>query len=144
MNSILNTLGYESINEYDSKITATLSIYINKTVNKDGSMDYNKLKTTYFLENDKWHIDFFQGIPQFKEQIGSFKILNKEFFFPFNNYNVNKEIKLIVYSKLFSDEWALKHLLSRMLHIKRLAEFINKKYPNLTSILDLDLDRAYF
>ena len=62
MNSILSTLGYKNINEYDNKITTTLSSYIEKTVNKDLSINYKEVKTTFFLENDKWNMGFFDNI----------------------------------------------------------------------------------
>ncbi|NFS12578.1 transposase [Clostridium botulinum] len=145
MNSILSTLGYKNINEYDNKITTTLSTYIKKTVNKDGSVDYKEIKTSYFLENDKWNIGFFGDIEQFKEQVNNYKYTNKNMAFPFNNPNINKEIKFIVYNKLFSDEWGLQSvLLTQMQNIKRLAEFIDTKYPNLDSMLDLDLNKVNF
>lgn len=143
MNSILNTLGYSSINEYDDKITTALSTYIEKTINNDGSVNYKEVKTKYFLENDKWHIDFFGDIPQFKEQIDNYKYSNKNISFPFNNTSINREIKFIVYSKLFSDEWRLQSvLIGQMYFIRTLAKFINEKYPNLDSILNIDLDKA--
>ncbi|MVX67347.1 tyrosine-type recombinase/integrase [Clostridium chromiireducens] len=145
MNSILSTLGYISINEYDDKITTDLLSYIEKIINKDSSVYYKEVKTSYFLENDKWHIDFFRDIPQFKEQVDNYKHSNKKISFPFNNPNINKEIKFIVYSKLFSAEWGLHSVLMIQIYVlKRLAEFINEKYPDLNSLLDLELDKINF
>ena len=56
-------------NNSNDKITETLSKYTEKKVNKDKSVTYTEIQTTYFLDNDKWHIDFFQDIEQFKEQV---------------------------------------------------------------------------
>jgi len=52
-------------------------------------------------------------------------------------------MKFIVYSKLFSDEWGLQAVLTgQMQYIRRLAEFINEKYPNINSFKELDLEKA--
>lgn len=143
MNNILNTLGYSSVNNYNSKITTALSIYTEKTVNEYGSINYKEVKTRYFLENDKWNINFFGDISQFKEHVDNYRYANKNISFPFNNPNINKEIKFIVYIKLFSDEWRLQTILTvQMNFIRRLAKFINEKYKNLNSILDLDFYKA--
>ena len=79
-------------------------------------------------------------------------IIFVHFYFPFsvhcyiiiyNNENINKEMKFIVYTKLFSDEWGLQTvLIGQMQFIRRLAEFINEKYPNINSFKDLDLEKA--
>ena len=129
-------------NNSNDKITETLSKYTEKKVNKDKSVTYTEIQTTYFLDNDKWHIDFFQDIEQFKEQVKNYKYSNKNISFPFNNKNINKEIKFIVYNKLFFDEWELSASNSQIWYIKRLAEFINEKYPNINSFKELDLEKA--
>lgn len=142
-NNILNTLGYDNISEYENKIITTLSSYIEKTINDDGSVDQKEVKTSYFLENNKWHGSFFKEIEQFKEQIEISKYNNKNILFPFISTEVKKKIKFIVYNKLFSDEWGVKSVLtSQRNFIKRLAEFINEKYPKLNSILDVDLNKT--
>ena len=136
MNSILNTLGYSCVNEYNNKITTTLSTYIEKIVSNNGSVDYEEINTTYFLENDKWNIEFFKNIPQFKEQVDNYKYSNKNITFSFTKKNINKELKFLVYNKLFSDEWSLQTVfLLQTYHIKKLAQFINQKYPKLDSVL---------
>lgn len=127
----------------NDKITETLSKYTEKTVNQDKSVTYIDVPTTYFLENDKWHIDFFGEIEQFKGQVEDYKYSNKNISFPFNNENINKEIKFIVYNKLFSDEWGLQAvLIGQMQFIRRLSEFINEKYSTINSLLELDLEKA--
>ncbi|GFP75369.1 tyrosine-type recombinase/integrase [Clostridium fungisolvens] len=142
-NNIVNIFTHDTTIEPKDKITETLSKYTEKTVNKDKSITYTEISTTYFLENDKWHIDFFSEVGQFKKQVESYKYSNKNISFPFNNKNVNKEMKFIVYNKLFSDEWGLQpSLLSQNQFIKRLSQFINDKYPNINSFKELDLEKS--
>ena len=133
----------DTANNSNDKITETLSKYTEKKVNKDKSVTYTEIQTTYFLDNNKWHIGFFGDIEQFKQQVKNYKYSIKNISFQFNNENVNKEMKFIVYSKLFSDEWGLQAVLtSQMKFIKRLSEFINEKYPNINSFKELDLEKA--
>src|SRR5699024_5372707 len=133
----------DTVNNSNYKITETLSKYTEKKVNKDKSVTYTEIPTTYFLDNDKWHIDFFSEIEQFKKQVENFKGGSKNISFPFNNENINKEMKFIVYSKLFSDEWGLQAVLNGQRgFIRRLAEFINEKYPNINSFKELNLEKV--
>ena len=142
-NNITSIFKQDTVNNSNDKITETLSKYTEKKVNKDKSITYTEIPTTYFLENNKWNIDFFAGIEQFKEQVENYKYPNKNISFPFNNENINKEMKFIVYNKLFSDEWCLQTvLMGQMQFIRRLAEFINEKYPNINSFKELDLEKA--
>ena len=67
----------DTVNNSNYKITETLSKYIEKKVNKDKSVTYTEIPTTYFLDNDKWHIDFFGDIEQFKEQVENYKYATK-------------------------------------------------------------------
>lgn len=136
--SIQNT-----VNNFDDIITETLSKYTEKIVNEDKSVTYVETHTDYFLENDKWHIDFFGSIEQFNEQFKSYKYSSKNISFLFNNDNLNREMKFIVYNKLFSDEWGLQvALLSQTQFIRRLSEFINEKYAYINSFKELDLEKA--
>lgn len=75
----------------NDKIAETLSKYTERKVNKDNSVTYIEIPTTYFLDNDKWNIDFFGNIDQFKEQVESYKYTNKNISFPFNNENIKKK-----------------------------------------------------
>lgn len=128
INNTLITLGYNSINGYRDGMTKALSSYEEKAVNRDGSINYIEVKTSYFLENDEWHISFFGGVPQFKEQVDNHKYGSENISFPFNNPNINKKIKFIVYNKLFSEEWGLITIsVTRKHHIKRLSEFLDEK-----------------
>lgn len=141
--NITNIFREETINGSNDKITETLSKYTEKIVNEDKSITYVEIPTTYFLENNKWHIGFFAGIEQFKKQVEDYKYSSKTILFPFNNENINKEMKFIVYNKLFSDGWSLKSALQGQRQcIRLLAEFINEKYPNINSFKELDLEKA--
>lgn len=143
MKNTLNVLGYSNSSEYMQRIIDTLSSYTEKFVNEDGSVIYKNVKTTYFLNNNKWHIDFFGNIEQFKEQYEKYKYPNKNIAFNFNNSNINNEIKFIFYNKLFNDEWKLSAaLMGQQQFIRRLSEFINEKYPNINSILELDIEKV--
>ena len=51
-------------------------------------------------------------------------------------------MKFIVYNKLFSDEWSITTLRYQTGFINRLAEFINKKYPNINSFKELNLEKV--
>ena len=110
-NNIINIRTHNTIVESKDKITETLSKYTEKVINENKSVTYIEIPTTYFLENDKWHLDFFGDIEQFKQQVKNYKYWNKNISFPFNNENINKEMKFIVYTKLFSDEWGLQTVL---------------------------------
>jgi hypothetical protein len=52
--------------DYDAKIKDALSNYVEKTFNEGGSVNYKKVPTTYFLDNNVWHMDFFRSIAQFE------------------------------------------------------------------------------
>lgn len=141
--NITSIFRQDTVKNSNDKINETLSKYTEKKVNKDKSVTYTEIPTTYFLDNDKWCIDFFSNIKQFKEQIENYKLSNKNISFPFNNKNINKEMKYIVYNKLFLDEWSLQVVLTgQMLFIRRLSEFINEKYPNINSFKELDLEKV--
>lgn len=96
-NNIINIITHDTALDPKDKITETLSKYTEKIVNKDKSVTYTKIPTTYFLDSDKWHIEFFGEIEQFKEQVKNYKCRGKNISFPFNNENINKEMKFIVY-----------------------------------------------
>lgn len=142
-NNIVDIFTNHTTIKSNDKITETLSKYTKKTINEDKSVTYREMPTTYFLENDKWHIDFFGSIEQFKKQIQNYNHTNKNISFPLNNENVRKEMKFIVYNKLFSDEWGLQSILmGQMQFIRRLAEFINEKYPNINSFKELNFKKV--
>jgi hypothetical protein len=145
MNEALVMLGYNNITQYKQNIINTLSSYIEKFINNDGSIRYSKIETTYFIVNNTWNIDFFGNIEQFKSEHKKYNRSGKKIFFRFNNFNINTEVKFITYHKLFKNLWSLHVTFVNQNNLfKRLSEFINQKYPNITSILDLNIDKANF
>ena len=141
--NIISVFNQDIVNNSNEKITKTLSKYTEKKVNEDKSVIYTEIQTTYFLENNKWHIEFFGDIEQFKEEVENYKYSNKNIYFPFNNENINKEMKFIVYNKIFHDKWSLQStLISQMSFVRQLAKFINEKYPNINSFKELDLEKS--
>jgi integrase len=145
MNNALKKLGYNTVTEYEQNIIDTLSGYTEKFINTDGSVNYKEVKTTYFIDKNKWHIDFLGNIAQFKNRYNGYKYANKNISFNFHNVNINTEVKFVVYYKLFKDEWSLSSALAAQNHmLKKLSEFINDNYPTLNSILDINIDKARF
>lgn len=141
--NVISILAKNKDYNFDNKITEVLSKYTEKVVNEDKTITCTEIKTNYFLENNQWNIDFFKNIPQFKEQINNNKFDRRNIFFILNNENINKEMKFIVYDKLFSDVWRLNSAMtSNMQYMKKVSQFINEKYPNVNSFLELDLDKA--
>lgn len=61
-NNITSIFRQDKVNNSNDKISETLSKYTEKIVNEDKSVTYTEISTTYFLENDKWHIEFFGEI----------------------------------------------------------------------------------
>lgn len=140
-NNIVNIFTNNTAIEYKDKITEALSKYTEKTVKKDKSVIYLEIFTTYFIDNEKWNIDFFSNIEQFKKQNNSSS--SKTITFSFNNKNVNNEMKYIVFNKLFSDEWSLKTTFTTQYRcIKELSDFINEKYPEVCSFKELNFKKA--
>ncbi|MCR1849102.1 hypothetical protein [Paraclostridium sordellii] len=142
-NNITSIFTQNTINVSTDKITKTLSKYTEKIINKDKSITYTEIPTDYFLENDKWHIDFFSNIEQFKKQIEDYNYSSRNIFFLFKNENINKEMKFIVYNKLFSDKWGVRSsFTNQMQFIRQLSKFINEKYPNINSFKELNLEKT--
>ena len=142
-NNITSIFIQNTVNNSNDKITKALSKYTEKKLNKDKLITYVEIPTTYFLKNNKWHIDFLGDIEQFKEKVENYKYTNNNISFTFNNEKINKEMKFIVYNKIFSDEWSLKTtLMSHMQYMRRLSQFINEKYPNINSFKELDIEKA--
>ena len=136
MNSNLFLILDNDKDKYNNKIISALSSYTEKKINEDGSVDYKEIDTNYFLNNNSWSIDFFRSIPQFN----NISKKNKYFNFKMNNYYINNEIKFVTHNIIFLEKWKLTNALNiNKVSGKKLAEFINERYPTLNSILDLDL-----
>jgi integrase len=68
---------------------------------------------------------------------------SKNLYFLAHNFSINLELKYVFYKKLFSQEWALTSIFGgQRTLLKRLAQFLNEVYPNLDSLLDLNLEKA--
>ena len=143
MNNNIINISTQNINsKFQDKITNVLSKYTEIIINEDKTVLYKDITTDYFLENNDWYLGFFGCIEQFKNQV-EYNDYNRVLCFPFNNKNIAKEIKFIVYNKLFSNQWSLKSIFSLIKYnINKLSDFLNIKYPNLTSLQQLDLQKA--
>ncbi|MGE8005235.1 tyrosine-type recombinase/integrase [Lysinibacillus sp. NPDC093216] len=119
-----------------------LSNYPEKIVHEDGSISIEQVKNPYFLINDKWNINVVGEIKQFGEIVANYNYSAKNIHFRFINPSINLEVKYVYYQQLFNDLWSIKSMFVAQCSIKRMAEFINEKYPKLSSLLDLDIDKA--
>ncbi|MCM3655455.1 tyrosine-type recombinase/integrase [Metabacillus litoralis] len=119
-----------------------LSTYIEKTIYEDGSVSIEQVNNPYFLVNDKWNINDVGEIKQFKEVVANYNYFNKNIHFRINNPTINLEVKYVYYQHLFNDLWTIKNLFMNQSPLKRMSEFLNEKYPKLSSLLDLDIDKV--
>ncbi|EDZ57029.1 transposition regulatory protein TnpB [Bacillus cereus H3081.97] len=119
-----------------------LSIYPQKTVHKDGSITIEQIYNPYFLVNDKWNISFFRKIKQFEKTIADYNCSSRNIHFRFTNPTINLEVKFVFYQYLFNDFWSLKHSFQGQDPLKRMTDFLNEKYPKLSSLLDLDIEKT--
>ncbi|HEF1902701.1 TPA: tyrosine-type recombinase/integrase [Bacillus cereus] len=119
-----------------------LSTYPEKTVYKDGSVSIVQVNNPYFLVNDKWNINVVGGIKQFEEVVAHYNYSNKNIYFRLNNPSLNLEVKYIYHQKLFNDLWTIKSIFIGNNPLKRMTEFINEKYPEISSFLNLDIEKA--
>lgn len=140
-------LGHKDLSEYNDKIISELSKYIEISIGEDKSVNYKEIETDYFLENNTWHVDFFSNIAHLKEQYDRYEMRarSKNIHFNFNNLNLNREIKYLFQQKIFSNEWSISYsIVTQSKYNKRLADFINERYPLISSILEVDLKKANF
>ncbi|MDT3497291.1 transposase, partial [Bacillus toyonensis] len=119
-----------------------LSTYPEKIVNEDRSVTIEQVNNSYFLVNDKWKIDFSGEINQFEEVVGKYNNSSKNIHFQFNNPLLNLEVKYIYYQQLFNDLWTIQSIFVAQTPLKKVTEFLNTKYPKLTSLLALDIDKV--
>ncbi|MBT2655373.1 tyrosine-type recombinase/integrase [Bacillus sp. ISL-18] len=128
---------------FHERLQHELSSYPVKTVQADGSVIVQHVQNSYFLISDSWGINFLKDIPQFQEMVENYTGTNRNVHFQINSPSVSLEVKYVWHQKLFREEWALGSIFNGYSpHLKRLAEFLNQKYPALPSLLDLDIDRA--
>ncbi|CAM4049215.1 tyrosine-type recombinase/integrase [Mesobacillus zeae] len=120
-----------------------LSTYPEKIVHEDGSVSIEQVKNPYFLVNDKWNVDVIGEVKQFKEVVANYFYKNKNIYFRFTNPTINLEVKYVYYKQLFNDLWTISSVFSaHPTPLKKITEFLNIKYPKLSSLLDLDIDKV--
>jgi len=119
-----------------------LSTYPEKTIQEDGSVSIERIKDAYFLINDKWNINVIGEIEQFGEIVVNYNYSNKNIHFRFINPSINLEVKYVYYQQLFNDLWSIKNIIMGQSPLRRVTEFLNEKYPELSSLLDLDIDKV--
>ncbi|RAN88014.1 transposase [Bacillus sp. SRB_28] len=119
-----------------------LSTYLEKTVHEDGSVSIEQVNNPYFLVNDKWNINVIGEIKQFEEVMANYNYTSKNIHFRFSNPSINLEVKYVYYQQLFNDLWTIKSVFMAQSPLRRMTEFLNEKYPKLSSLLDLDIDIA--
>ncbi len=87
---------------------------------------------------------FLENIPQFQEMAKNHsKRRRRNMRFEINSATVNLEVKYVWYQKLFKDEWAIGTVFGgQATSLRRLTAFLNEKYSNLPSLLDLNIDQV--
>ncbi|MFE4525172.1 tyrosine-type recombinase/integrase [Cytobacillus firmus] len=141
MNKIISNKSIPK-SEYGDYINSTLSSYEVKEISNDGKVTRRVVNDDYFLVNDVWNINDIGKIPNFEEEYKKRKGIVQNIYFQCKNPTVNMEIKFVVYSQLFSDLWGLRTVFKSFTgSLKKLAEYLNEKHPNLTSLLDLDIEK---
>ncbi|MFC0477316.1 tyrosine-type recombinase/integrase [Robertmurraya beringensis] len=137
----INNLEPEEIGFHEG-LQRELSYYPEKRVYGDGSVTTELINNPYFF-NDKWSINFLGEIKQFEENGANYNYSSNSIHFRFTNPSINLEVKYVYYQQLFNDLWSLKSsFLANQYPLKRMTEFLNEKYPKLSSLLDLDIDKA--
>ncbi|MCC3685413.1 tyrosine-type recombinase/integrase [Bacillus cereus] len=137
----INNVHIEKI-AFHEGLQRELSTYPQKTVNEDGSITIEQVYNPYFLVNDKWNITFLGEIKQFEEVIANYNCSCKNIHFRFTSPTINLEVKYVFYQYLFNDFWTIKHSFQGQDPLKRMTDFLNDKYPKLSSLLELDIEKA--
>ncbi|MDQ0245026.1 integrase [Bacillus fengqiuensis] len=127
---------------FHERLQQELSTYPAKTIHIDGSVTIEQVNNPYFLINDKWNINFLGEIKQFEENVATYKYSSKNVTFRFINPKVNLEVKYVYYQRLFNDYWTINSIFGAQSPLKRMTEFLNQKYPTLSSLLDLKIDKV--
>lgn len=129
-------------NDFREGLQQELTTYPEKIVNKDGTVTVNQIKNAYFLINDTWNLDFLGEIKQFKKAVENYDQHYKNIKFQFSNPKINLEVKYVFYHRMFNEHWSVSGTFNKQNCLKNVTKFINEKYPNLSSLLELDIDKA--
>lgn len=119
-----------------------LSTYPEKTVHEDGSVSIEQVYNPYFVVNDKWNVHFLGEINQFEKMVTNYKYSNINIHFSFTNPSINLEVKYVYYQQLFNDLWTITSAFMAQGPLRKMTEFINEKYPKISSLLNLDIEKA--
>ncbi|OLR27488.1 hypothetical protein BLD50_01525 [Bacillus cereus] len=122
---------------FHQKIQDELANYTEGKVNKS-----KPIPDSYFLVNDVWDLDVITKIEDFMEYEKK-KLKSKSLYFLARNFSINLELKYIFYKELFSQGWSLTNIFGgQRALLKKLAQFLNEAYPEMDSLLKLDLEKA--
>jgi len=129
--------------EYWDLITSNLSSYEVKEIDNHGKVKRRLVEDDYFLVNNVWNIDVIGQIPNFHDAYNHYTGTRKNFKFSIENHAIGLELKFVFYNQLFNDKLSLKSLfIAYASKINKLSSFLNEKYPNLHSLLKLDIENA--
>src|SRR4051794_32969358 len=132
----------EEILSLHKKYQKALSSYPDKTVHEDGNVTINQVDDSYYLDNDVWNWTHTSEINQFKEIIAGTKHKGKVYF-EFVNPFLNTEMKYIFHYQLFNENWRPSTFFrAHNSNLRKITSFINQKYTTLTSLLELEIDKA--
>lgn len=139
--NVMEQVGHTRQSVYKEYIISLLSEYTEVLVRQDGSIQKKDIKSSYFLNNDIWNVEFYKNIPMFRDSI---RDLNDQGYicFPSDNVDITNEMKLVYYDKLFSCEWQLLTAINNNTKLILLSGFLEKVYPDINSFLDLNIDDA--
>ncbi|SDX73427.1 MULTISPECIES: tyrosine-type recombinase/integrase [Bacillaceae] len=140
MDKIIPSNSIPNKSEYWDLIASTLSSYEVKEISDNGKVARRVVNDDYFLVNDVWNIHEIAKVPNFKDT--NTKRIAHNLYFECDSSTINMELKFVFFSQLFSDRWALRSLFKGLNHsVKLLGEYLEERHPNLTSLLDLDIEK---
>ncbi|MDA1584145.1 tyrosine-type recombinase/integrase [Bacillus cereus group sp. TH230-1LC] len=129
--------------EYWNLINSTLASYEAKEIFNDGTVKRRLVKDDYFFINDIWNVNDIGQIPGFEERFNKYKGTGKNIGFATERITISQELKFVFYCYLFNDDLSLNTIFCVYNgHLKKLNQFINEKYNQLHSLLDLNIDKA--
>jgi integrase len=138
----LNIQHRETETSIYQRLTKELSSYKEK-VKTDEGLEVHVVNDPYFLKNGTWSIDKFASIENFREEVTRRNFNRKHIFFRIKNPKILLEIKYLFFRKVFDDGWTINTLFVSGTHsLKHLELFLDKAYPKINSILDLDIEKT--
>lgn len=137
----IKQVNYEELS-FHERLQFEMSTYSQKIINDNGTVTQDTVDDPYFLMNDTWNIDYIGRITNFNKQYSSYNQSTKNINFKMKSLTINLEIKYVWYQKLFKEEWTLTTVFGGQNRtLNRISEFLNSKYPNLDSLLNLDYEK---